>query len=430
MGAVDESDVAAARGTGWSPQLEQLRERIAAARSREHTSLETTILLQDLETAHEELRVADEEVRAQQEQIAGLLTHHRLVRWQHERVLAALPVAVVTTERHGQIRTGNAAAATLTGLRMDFLTRRPVFSLFADEDRAALREDLARLSRGGGGFRRLVTLTPHRGDAVPVEVFASAPLGDGKSEVTWLLLGAVDAQEDAPAAAQLPRALVDLTKLPSLGIGIDDMVHRGAELCQAALGDRMTLSLAVGSPLAPRALATTSRLAQELDGAQTAAGEGPTVSSFEHGRVVVVSDVRTDTRWPRLVARTAGSDGGFVVAAPITTGDPVDGTFTVYGSQRGLPGEHLRHTAQIFAAAIAAILHELDLREELASLAEDMKAALASRATIDQAKGVILADKRCGPDEAFQYLVELSSTSHMKLRDLAATIVAQTSARE
>ena len=300
MGAVDESDVAAARGTGWSPQLEQLRERIAAARSREHTSLETTILLQDLETAHEELRVADEEVRAQQEQIAGLLTHHRLVRWQHERVLAALPVAVVTTERHGQIRTGNAAAATLTGLRMDFLTRRPVFSLFADEDRAALREDLARLSRGGG-FRRLVTLTPHRGDAVPVEVFASAPLGDGKSEVTWLLLGAVDAQEDAPAAAQLPRALVDLTKLPSLGIGIDDMVHRGAELCQAALGDRMTLSLAVGSPLAPRALATTARLA---------AGESPVTEAS------LVKDLGTsfEQSVPALIADDLGAhpDGGSV----------------------------------------------------------------------------------------------------------------------
>ncbi len=430
MGAVDESGDAAPMRPGLSPQLEQLRERIAAARSRDHTSVETTILLQDLETAHEELRVADEEVRAQQEQIAGLLTNHRLVQWQHERVLAALPVAVVTTDRHGQIRTGNAAAATLTGLRMDFLTRCPVFSLFADADRPALREDLVRVSRGGGGFRRLVTLTRRKADGVPVEVFASAPLGDREGEVTWLLLHEADAPADAPTAQHLARALVDLTKLPSLGIGIDDMVHRAADLCQASFGDRVTVCLGVGPPVAPRALTTTSRLAQELDGAQTTAGEGPTVSCFAHSQVVVSGDVHTDTRWPRLATHAAGLGGGFVVAAPITTGDGVGGTLTVYGSQGGLPGAHLWHTAQIFATAIAAVLHELDLREELASLAEDMKAALASRATIDQAKGIIMADKRCGPDEAFQHLVELSSTSHMKLRELAASIVARTSTHD
>lgn len=428
MDGVDEGGGAGAGRTDLSPQLEQLRERIAAARSREHASVETTILLQDLETAHEELRVADEEVRAQQEQIAGLLANHRLVQWQHERVLAALPVAVVTTDRHGQIRTGNAAAATLTRLRMDFLTSRPVFSLFADVDRPALREDLVRVSRGGG-FRRLVTLTPRKADGVPVEVFASAPLGDREGEVTWLLLREADAPADAPTR-YLPRALLDLTKLPSLGIGIDDMVHRAAELCQASLGDRVTVSLGVGPPVAPRALATTSRLAQELDGAQTTAGEGPTVSCFAHAQVVVSGDVRTDTRWPRLATHAAELGGGFVVAAPITTGDGVGGTLTVYGSQGGLPGAHLWHTAQIFAAAIAAVLHELDLREELASLAEDMKAALTSRATIDQAKGIIMADKRCGPDEAFQHLVELSSTSHMKLRELAASIVARTTTHD
>ena len=149
-------DGAATSRAGLSPQLEQLRERIVAARGREHSTVETAILLQDLETAHEELRVADEEVRAQQEQIAALLANHRLVQWQHERVLAALPVAVVTTDRLGQIRSGNAAAATLTGLRVDFLTSRPVFLLFADEDRAALREDLVRVNRkaaASGGLR-------------------------------------------------------------------------------------------------------------------------------------------------------------------------------------------------------------------------------------------------------------------------------------
>ena len=70
-------------------QLEILRQRVRAAHGSPGASLE---VVQDLETAYEELVVAEEEVRAQQEQIGRLLDDHRLLRWQHERMLSLLPV--------------------------------------------------------------------------------------------------------------------------------------------------------------------------------------------------------------------------------------------------------------------------------------------------------------------------------------------------
>jgi AmiR/NasT family two-component response regulator len=56
-----------------------------------------------------------------------------------------------------------------------------------------------------------------------------------------------------------------------------------------------------------------------------------------------------------------------------------------------------------------------------------MRQALSTRAVIDQAKGIIMADKRCTADEAFQHLVDLSSRSHMKLREVATNLVVRTS---
>ncbi|NUR08314.1 MAG: ANTAR domain-containing protein [Nocardioidaceae bacterium] len=426
MNTADGSDDNGTGPASGSPQLEDLRRRISAARTRGHATVETALLLQDLETAHEELRVADEEVRAQQEHIEALLSNHRLLRWQHERVLSALPVAMVATDLSGQIRTSNAAAAALTRLRMDFLTSKPVFSLVSGADRPGLREDLARLSRAGGSFRRHVTVMPRGQSAIPAEAFVSVLPGEANGLVTWLLIKDPAEGETlhGEGAADLPRALVALTTLPSLGISTSDMVQRAAELCQGALGDRVTLSLVTGSPLAPTAVAATSQVAQELDGAQIAAGQGPVVSAFEHATVVVSGDLESDTRWPRLAARAHELHVGFVVAAPITTGDVVNGALSVYGALGTFPAVRVRETTQVLAAAIAAVLHELGLREELESLVEDMRSALESRATIDQAKGIIMAGKHCSADEAFQHLVELSSTSHMKLREVAAMIVA------
>jgi AmiR/NasT family two-component response regulator len=74
------------------------------------------------------------------------------------------------------------------------------------------------------------------------------------------------------------------------------------------------------------------------------------------------------------------------------------------------------------------MLHEQGLRGQLEELTSDMDAALASRAVIDQAKGIVMAAKRCSPDEAFHHLVELSSTTHTKLRDVARSLVEQASA--
>jgi two-component system, response regulator / RNA-binding antiterminator len=61
--------------------------------------------------------------------------------------------------------------------------------------------------------------------------------------------------------------------------------------------------------------------------------------------------------------------------------------------------------------------------ESLTFEIENLRRAMESRATIEQAKGIVMADRWCGPDEAFQVLVELSQKTNRKLRDVAAAMV-------
>jgi PAS domain S-box-containing protein len=70
--------------------------------------------------------------------------------------------------------------------------------------------------------------------------------------------------------------------------------------------------------------------------------------------------------------------------------------------------------------AVAAAINE---NEALASEVLNLRRALTSRATIDQAKGIVMAERHCTPDEAFATLVKLSSDSNVKLADVALALV-------
>ena len=54
---------------------------------------------------------------------------------------------------------------------------------------------------------------------------------------------------------------------------------------------------------------------------------------------------------------------------------------------------------------------------------EDLRTVLESRPVIDQAKGILVAQQHCSPEDAFAMLAEASQKSNRKLRDVAQAIV-------
>jgi len=75
------------------------------------------------------------------------------------------------------------------------------------------------------------------------------------------------------------------------------------------------------------------------------------------------------------------------------------------------------------SAAIVVADRYADARD----LAGQLEHALESRAVIDQAIGVVMAQSRCSPEDAFAKLSRASNNRNIKLRDLAAEIVQQMS---
>ena len=81
---------------------------------------------------------------------------------------------------------------------------------------------------------------------------------------------------------------------------------------------------------------------------------------------------------------------------------------------------------ETFANYAAVALANAYLYSTTAALAEQMAAAMESRAVIEQAKGILMARQSISADDAFALLARASQTSNRKLRDIAAGIVSGT----
>lgn len=403
----------------YAHEVAAVQERI---RALEVGSLDnaTEALVQDLETAHEMLRVAHEELRVQQDLISQLSQDQLLLRWQQERMLAILPVPVLTTQPPGVIRSVNASAATLFQMRVAEMVGKPVLSMIAPEDRTDIRRLLGDLSRDGATFRRVVGVQGRDGELTKMELFASQLPGE-PPEVTWMLLAGAPADRGPRSAAAVPEALTQLALLPTTVSDVQEVLSRAAVLCQESLGPTTSVSLSVGPPHAPTSVATTSQAAQTVDGAQLTAGEGPSIAAFAEATIVESHDVRNDRRW-RLLGEHAPATLQGAISVPLEVGDAVGGTLSVYVSEPSWP-PRLREDSVLLASTLGAVLFELGLKQELERLATELGRALESRAVIDQAKGIVMADRQVDAQGAFEHLVRLSSTQHAKLRDIAQQIV-------
>lgn len=228
------------------------------------------------------------------------------------------------------------------------------------------------------------------------------------------------------AGSRLAHALVDLTKAPMTTSALGDVLSEISVICQAAFWEPVAVSISLGEPVSPTLVATASKLAQSLDGAQLIAGEGPLHVAWERRSIASTSDLRHDRRWPRLMLRLEDSPVCAAIAAPIETNESVVGALSVYSVFPELVNDAALETVELLAGAVAAVTHVVQEKQRLETVTAQLEQALQSRATIDQAKGILMARHHCDAEQAFGLLVEASSSANVKLREVAHRLVRET----
>ncbi|MDQ2812934.1 MAG: GAF and ANTAR domain-containing protein [Actinomycetota bacterium] len=163
--------------------------------------------------------------------------------------------------------------------------------------------------------------------------------------------------------------------------------------------------------------------ARRLDQLQYRLGEGPGLQAYHEQQVVLARTVAGWPRWPRFSAVALEEGVRTVLAVPLTAGGARLGTLSLYSQSADAFDGTATAQAELFAEHAAHVLACARELAESRSAARNLREALASRAPIEQAKGILMAREHCDPQQAFDLLREASQCSHVKLSDIARLLV-------
>ncbi|MET7704905.1 GAF and ANTAR domain-containing protein [Micromonospora sp. NPDC005413] len=224
--------------------------------------------------------------------------------------------------------------------------------------------------------------------------------------------------DPAAALAELGRVRLD-------EISLDDMLLRIAELASRSVPGTREVSVILVRRQAGWTAAFTGNLARELDERQYEQHRGPCLDASASGDTISVPDMAAEQRWPAWAARARAAG----VGSSLSIGLPIQGSvvsaLNVYGDSAHAFNPSSIASAEGFAAYAAVALANAHLYDNAATLAEQMQEAMRNRAVIEQAKGIIMGDRRCSPEEAFALLSKISQDTNRKVREVAEALVAQ-----
>lgn len=132
----------------------------------------------------------------------------------------------------------------------------------------------------------------------------------------------------------------------------------------------------------------------------------------------------TRRKQPPSHAGSAGEGSASILRIPLELDEENSAVVNIYSPWPGAFSPEDAAEARRFAASAARPLL-LALRiSRLRESREDLAAAMQSRTIIDMAIGAIMAQNRCGRDAAFKILRNTSNNRNLKIRDVAAAVVA------
>jgi GAF domain-containing protein len=231
------------------------------------------------------------------------------------------------------------------------------------------------------------------------------------------------------ARANFESAVAALTRYFVGNQTLGESLHQVAELSIEALpqATHCGITLLVDGKL--KTSVFTHPEIPEIDQAQYRTGDGPCVDAYRHGKTHTIDSTLEPGQWQEFRDSAAKHGVLSTLSLPLVTHDGPIGALNMYAeTERAFDDEDI-HVGELFAAQGAFLLANAQAYWDARTLSENLEQAMVSRATIEQAKGIIMTTVGCGPDEAMQTLIRQSQEQNIKVRDLAEEIVRGASRR-
>jgi GAF domain-containing protein len=215
---------------------------------------------------------------------------------------------------------------------------------------------------------------------------------------------------------------------PDVSSFLKDLCELSAALMSESLGRDVVCAITLNRRHRTTTAAWSSPEACMFDEIQHGFGEGPCLHAMNTGTTVLVSDSRTDTRWPEYNTAIATLGQYSVLGVPLALEEGASAALNVFAPTPDAFDPSAVRSAELFAMQAEKALRlavRIGARQQLA---DDLRAALESRTAINLAAGIIMAQNRCSQEQALSILTKASSGRNLKLRHVAEQLVASVAA--
>ena len=234
---------------------------------------------------------------------------------------------------------------------------------------------------------------------------------------------------DSPRETRVLGAVVSLVDSLLDDFDVVDLLTELTERC-ADLLDIAAAGFLLADPLQQlRLLAATSEQARDLELFQLQADEGPCVECYRTGEPVSVADLQVaKDRWPRFVPAALEAGFASVHAVPMRAAGIVLGALGLFGTRPGELNEADRLVGQTLAhIACVAILQEH--APTPSTVMPRLRAALASRVQVEQAKGFLRESLDVSVEQAFALLRTYGRSRGEHMTEVARRLMTDPSSR-
>ena len=166
-----------------------------------------------------------------------------------------------------------------------------------------------------------------------------------------------------------------------------------------------------------RTLASSDPVAEEADALQYALGEGPCLEITDTGGWLRSGDVGTDARWPVWGPRATRLGVRSLLSVAVTGPEGPLGALNLYSGEAGAFADR-----DVVDIALVYAVHATTALSS-ARRATTLQTAVSSRHVIGMAQGIAMERYGIDQHQSFELLRRLSSTTNVKLRDIATQIV-------
>jgi GAF domain-containing protein len=164
--------------------------------------------------------------------------------------------------------------------------------------------------------------------------------------------------------------------------------------------------------------ACTDDAVAKADELQYELQEGPCLDAIRADELYVVHDLATDDRWPHWGPQAASLGFASIVSVRLSTPHGVVGALNLYSGLTRAYDDDAVQVAYVYASHAA---NALWATQEV----EGLRTAMRSRHLIGMAQGVLMERHGLDEDAAFEVLRRYSQIHNVKLREVAAQVLAK-----